>query len=397
MRGSVKKRGAGYSVIIELERDPVTGKRRQKWHSGYPTKRAAERALAEMVSSVHSGTFIELTNEMLVEHLTEWLTAIEPTIRPATHYSYSRNMRLHVVPRLGSVQLRRVDGGMLNGLYAELLSSGKCSNGGGGLSPRTVRYIHTILHRAFKDAVRWGRLARNPADAADPPRASADNRPAMKTWTAEQVRIFLDYIAKHRLFAAFLLLATTGMRRGEVLGLRWSDLDLAVGRVSVVQTVIVINHQVRIGSPKTAAGRRTVALDPFTVTALREHRQRQLAERLLMGAGFTDHGLVFCRPDGAPLHPERFSRTFSEQAAKAGLPPIRLHDLRHTWATLALTAGVHPRVAQERMGHSTVGITLGTYSHVAEGMQADAAALVAQLMTQPVSNPLAAGGRSDQG
>jgi integrase len=396
MRGSVKKRGAGYSVIIELERDPVTGKRRQKWHSGYPTKRAAERALAEMVSSVHSGTFIELTNEMLVEHLTEWLTAIEPTIRPATHYSYSRNMRLHVVPRLGSVQLRRVDGGMLNGLYAELLSSGKCSNGGGGLSPRTVRYIHTILHRAFKDAVRWGRLARNPADAADPPRASADNRPAMKTWTAEQVRIFLDYIAKHRLFAAFLLLATTGMRRGEVLGLRWSDLDLAVGRASVVQTVIVINHQVRIGSPKTAAGRRTVALDPFTVTALREHRQRQLAERLLMGAGFTDHGLVFCRPDGAPLHPERFSRTFSEQAAKAGLPPIRLHDLRHTWATLALTAGVHPRVAQERMGHSTVGITLGTYSHVAEGMQADAAALVAQLMTQPVSNPLAAGGRSDQ-
>jgi hypothetical protein len=108
------------------------------------------------------------------------------------------------------------------------------------------------------------------------------------------------------------------------------------------------------------------------------------------------HGLVFCRPDGAPLHPKRFSRTFSEQAAKAGLPPIRLHDLRHIWATLALTAGVHPRVAQERMGHSTVGITLGTYSHVAEGMQADAAALVAQLMTQPVSNPLAAGGRSDQ-
>jgi integrase len=390
MRGSVKKRGAGYSVIIELERDPVTGKRRQKWHSGYPTKRAAERALAEMVNSVHSGTFVELTNETVGEYLAQWLTAIEPTIRPATHYSYSRNIRLHVVPRLGSVPLRRVDGGLLNALYAELLASGKRSNGGGGLSPRTVRYIHTILHRAFKDAVRWGRLARNPADAADPPRASADNRPAMTTWTAEQVRIFLNYIAKHRLYAAFVLLVTTGMRRGEALGLRWTDLDLVAGRASVVQTVIVVNHQVRIGSPKTAAGRRTVALDPFTVTVLREHRQRQLAERLLMGAGFTDHGLVFCRPDGAPLHPERFSRTFSEQASKAGLPPIRLHDLRHTWATLALTAGVHPRVAQERMGHSTVGITLGTYSHVTEGMQDTAAALVAQLMTQPVSNPLAA-------
>ncbi len=225
--------------------------------------------------------------------------------------------------------LRRVDGGMLNTLYAALLADGKRSNGGGGLSPRTVRYIHTILHRALKDAVRWGRLVRNPADAADPPRASADNRPAMKTWTAQQVGTFLVHTAEHRLYAAFVVLATTGMRRGEALGLRWCDLDLDTGRASVAQTVIVVNHQVRIGSPKTTAGRRTVALDPGTVATLREHRRRQLAEWLLMGAGFTDHGLVFCRPDGGPLHPERFSRTFTEQAAKAGLPPIRLHDLRH--------------------------------------------------------------------
>lgn len=165
----------------------------------------------------------------------------------------------------------------------------------------------------------------------------------MKTWTAEQMRAFLVHTAQHRLYAAFVVLATTGMRRGEALGLRWCNLDLVARRASVTQTIIVVNHQVRIGSPKTAAGRRTVALDPFTITGLREHRQRQLAERLLMGAGFTDHGVVFCRPDGGPLHPERFSRTFCEQAAKAGLPPIRLHDLRHTWATLALTAGVAGR------------------------------------------------------
>lgn len=179
------------------------------------------------------------------------------------------------------------------------------------------------------------------------------------------------------------------MRRGEALGLRWCDLDLAAGRASVAQTVIAINHQVTIGSPKTAAGRRTVALDAGTVAALRDHRKRAATERLLMGEGFTDHGLVFCRPDGGPLHPARFSRTFTEQAERAGLQPIRLHDLRHTWATLALSAGVHPRVAQERLGHATIGITLGIYSHVTEGMQADAAALVAGLMTAPVSNPLA--------
>jgi integrase len=174
----------------------------------------------------------------------------------------------------------------------------------------------------------------------------------MTTWTADQVRAFLDHTAEHRLHAAFVLLATTGMRRGECLSLRWSDVDMNAGRVSISQTVIMVHHDVQVGARKTARERRTVALDPETVAALREHRKRQAAERLLMGAGFTDHGLVFCRPDGGPLHPERFSRTFSRETAKIGLPAIRLHDLRHTWATLALSAGEHPKVVQERLGHA---------------------------------------------
>jgi len=205
----------------------------------------------------------------------------------------------------------------------------------------------------------------------------------MTTWTADQLRAFLEHAAEHRLHAAFVVLATTGMRRGECLGLRWSDLDLTSGRVSIVQTVIAVNHQVRIGSPKTARGRRTVELDPGTVAGLRRHRQRQLAERLLIGAGFTDHGLVFCRPDGGPLHPERFSRTFSRESAHAGLPAIRLHDLRHTWATVALAAGEHPKIVQERLGHANVSITLDIYSHVTEGLHADAAARVAGIIFGP--------------
>ena len=160
-------------------------------------------------------------------------------------------------------------------------------------------------------------------------------------------------------------------RRG--VGVRWSDVDLTVGPASISQTVIMVHHDIQIGAPKTARGRRTVALDPGTITVLREHRQRQIAERLLMGAGFTDHGLVFCRPDGGPLHPERFSRTFSRESAHAGLPAIRLHDLRHTWATLALSAGEHPKVVQERLGHANVSITLDVYSHVSEGLHGDAA------------------------
>jgi integrase len=388
MRGSVVRRGNGYSVVVELDRDPITGKRQQKWHSGYRTKRDAERALSAIVASLHTGSYLEPTKQTLSDFTREWLAAIEPTIRPSTHYSYSRNLQLHVLPQLGSVQLRRIDAGMLNTLYASLLAEGRKNYAGGGLSPRSVRYIHTIMHRAFRDAVKWGRLVRNPAEAADPPKAAG--RPESITWTADQLRSFLEGTRGSRYWAAYFLLATTGLRRGEALGLRWSDLDLDTGRASIRQTVIAIRHTVMIGTPKTAKGRRTVTLDSGTVAALREHRRRQAAERLLMGAGWSDNDFVFCHPDGTMLHPERFSRGFLETVARIGLPRIRLHDLRHGWATLALQAGIHPKVVQERLGHANIAITLDTYSHVVAGLHENAAEDVAALF-RPVSNPLAEG------
>jgi integrase len=389
MRGSVVKRGNGYSVVVEVDRDPITNKRRQKWLSGYRTKRDAERALSEIVASLHTGSYLEPTKQTLSDFTREWLAAIKPTIRPSTHYSYSRNLQLHVLPQLGSVQLRRIDAGMLNTLYASLLAEGRKNYAGGGLSPRIVRYIHTITHRALRDAVKWGRLARNAAEAADPPKAAG--RPESITWTADQLRSFLEGTRGNRYWAAYLLLATTGLRRSEALGLRWSDLDLDAGRASIRQTVIAIRHTVMIGTPKTAKGRRTVTLDSGTVAALREHRKRQAAERLLMGAGWTDNDLVFCHPDGTMVHPERFSRGFLETVARIGLPRIRLHDLRHGWATMALQAGVHPKVVQERLGHANIGVTLDTYSHVVAGLHEDAAEQVAALFRTTVSNPLAEG------
>jgi integrase len=282
MRGSVVKRGATYAVVLEVDRDPATGKRRRKWHSGYRTKRAAERALAEMVDAVNRGTYVPKTKQTVADFAAEWLAAITPTVRPATHYSYARNLRLHVEPYVGSVALVSVDAGTLNALYAGLLADGRRNQAEGGLSPRSVRYVHTIVHRMLKDAVRWGRLARNAADAADPPRP-AGRHAQMATWTADETGRFLTGVRDDRLGAAFLLLATTGARRGEVLGLRWADVDLDAGRVAIRQTVIAVHHKVQLGEPKTAHGRRTLDLDPFTVAALREQRKRQAAERLLMG------------------------------------------------------------------------------------------------------------------
>jgi integrase len=269
VRGTVVKRGAGYSVVVDLGPDPATGKRRQKWISGFRTKRDAERHVADAVKGVNEGTYTEPSKQTVGAYVEEWLKAIEPTVRPSTLHSYRRNLTLHVVPRIGALRLPQVDAGTLNTLYAELLSEGR-ADGAGGLAPRSVRYVHTIVHRAFKDAVRWRRLVVNPADAADPPKQSASAAPDMQTWPAETLSDFLERSKGYgdRYYAAWHLLATTGMRRGEVLGLRWSDLDLAGARLSIVQTVIAVKHEVALSTPKTPKGRRSVALDAGTVTAL---------------------------------------------------------------------------------------------------------------------------------
>ncbi len=384
-RGSVGQsaNGTWYFVVDTA----VDGGRTQTRRRGFATRRAAKTALTKTLQDLAGQAYVPPSRQTLAAFLTDdWLPAIRTTVRASTFDSYERNMRLHVAQRfLGRVPLQRVDAAGLNKLYALLVAP--APGGGRPLSARSVTYIHMILHRAFRDAIRWDRLVRNPCESADPPKVLKAHRSTMRTWSGSELAQFLASVADHRLQAAWWLLATTGMRRGEVLGLGWDAVDLD-GAVLSVRRTLVTTQARRQGEPgmswsqpKTEKGWRVVALDDATVAVLRSHRVRQLQERMLLGGAYDDQDLVVCQADGTPLHPKTLSYHFAQASRRAGLPVIRLHDLRHSHATLALKAGIHPRVVQERLGHANVGITLDTYSHVSMPMQAEAAARVAALMT----------------
>jgi integrase len=280
---------------------------------------------------------------------------------------------------LASVKLQQLSGSQVSRLYATLAESGG-RDGKRGLSPLTIHHVHSCLHKACQDAVRWGLISRNPLDAADPPRTKGDGTKEMRTWSAEQLGAFLSSVRNDRLHPLWHLIAMTGMRRGEAIGLRWSDVDLENARLAVRRALIPTNREVVVSEPKTAKGRRVIALDPATVEVLKSQALRQLEEQREWGEAWTDTGLVFTKENGEALDPETITRWFRIAVKKALLPTIRLHDLRHTHATLALQAGIHPKVVSERLGHATVSITLDTYSHAIPAMQEEAAALIAGLV-----------------
>lgn len=376
MRGHVRKRGSRWSVVVDIGRDPVTGKRQRRWHSGYSTRRDAEAARITILERLQRSEYVTPSKLTVGAFLTDdWLPAIEASLAPSTFESYARNIRFHIVPRIGHEPLQGLTAARLNAFYGERSKSGR--RDGKGLSPRSVRYLHAIIRHALADAVKWGRTVRNVADAAEPPSARRAKAPPPKTWSAAELRAFLESVRGDRLSALWTFYATTGARRGEALALRWNDVDS--DRVAIHATAVSVAYMVTSSRPKSERGRRNVALDAGTVSALREHHKRQLEERLTFGPAYADDSLVFCRKDGAPIHPERVSVLFRACVKAAGVPSIRLHDLRHTWASLALQAGVNPKVVSERLGHASVGFTLDTYSHAIPGLQQDAAETVAAL------------------
>ena len=262
--------------------------------------------------------------------------------------------------------------------YGELEQNGKV-RGGGGLNRKTVHNIHVTLLKALGDALEDQLISRNPAVRGH--RGGID-RPVINTWTAAQVRTFLRHVANDRLFALWRLALATGMRRAEILGVRWSDIDMAASQLAVVQTRLKANGSTHFAPPKTQRSRRTIAVDPVTLDVLRRHRAAQARERLALGPAYQDHDLVFCFENGKPLDPDGVTQRFQRHARDARLPVLRFHDLRHTHATLGLQAEVHPKVMQERLGHISVAFTLDIYSHALPTMQGEAAQKVAALFDQ---------------
>lgn len=372
-RGSVRKRGSSWTVVLDVGPDPVTGRRRQKSKGGYRTRKAAEAALRELVASVDAGHVVARSTKTVGDYLDAWLEVVGPRLRPTSWNSYRQAVE-HVKAKVGAVPLQSLAPLDVENLYRELLATR--GRQGRTLSPKTVRGIHVVLRKALADAERLGLVVRNAAAAAKSP---VPPKHEHTTWTAPELAAFLSSLSDERLSATFVLLATTGMRRGEALGVRWSDIDLDRARVSIVQTITTVRDKPVISPPKTARSRRLVSLDPETVAALRDHRRRQNEERLRAGGSWSTEGdFVFTNEVGEPIHPSAFSRLFATRVRQAKLPTIRLHDLRHTYATVALGAGVHPKIVSERLGHATIAVTLDLYSHVTPAIDSEAAALVAR-------------------
>jgi integrase len=372
MKGHIKQRSKGsWTLWVDLGRDPETGKRKQQTFTVRGSKKDAERELRAMLTRIEGGAHVKPARMTLREYLEGWLRDYVATnTAPSTADGYSDIIRAHLIPALGSFPLTALQPSHIQTYYGCMLESGR-RDGRGGLSAQTVRNHHRVLYQALRYAVRHGVLIRNVAEAVDPPRP--DGR-RIATLEPDDVHPFLNAARETPYHTLFYTAIYTGLRRSELLGLRWRDVDLDLATLSVVQT---LHHVPKKGytfrEPKTKRSRRLVDLSPSLAVLLREHQANQELQRKLLGRSLMPDDLVFSFPNGAPLPPNSVTKAFQKLAQSLGLSNIRLHDLRHTHATLMLRQGVHPKVVSERLGHSSVAITLDTYSHVLPGIQAAAA------------------------
>ncbi len=409
VRVNCTKRHGTWNYVHELPPD-ASGRRRQVKRGGFATEREARTALNEALGSLHQGAFIGPSRQTVGEYLDQWLAG-KGQLRASTRRSYQEHLDLYLRPGLGHVKLTDLREHDIERLYAAMGQLGRPNPAPSHeldrlhaartatqltrpLTAARIRRVHATLRSALGSALKRRLIGHNPAShvelaAGRRPRAvvwtddqvkafeRTGVRPAVAVWTAAQAGAFLDKAAEHRLYPMFHLIAYRGLRRGEAVGLRWQDVDLDAGLVRITQQVVQLGWATEIGDPKTDSGSRTISIDRLTVATLRRWRATQAGERQEWGSAWQDSGLVFTREDGSQLHPDTASSVFERLHREGGLPPIRLHDLRHTAASLALAAGVPLKVVSEQLGHSSLAITADTYTSVLPAVAAAAAEAVA--------------------
>jgi integrase len=370
MRGHIRERSPGHWAIVIDVRDPQTGKRKRRWHSFTGTKREAQVKKAELIAALSQGTQVDSTRMTVAAFLDRWLEHMQGQVSPRSLERYAELARKNLAPLLGGVGLAKLQPAQISQAYAKALASGR-RDGTGGLSARMVTHMHRVLREALQQALRWQLLARNPADAVKPPKVE---RQQMRVLDVDGTIDLIEAARGTSLFVPILLGVRSGMRRGELVALRWRNVDLDRGQISVVASAEQTDRGVREKETKSGKG-RTIVLSATEVEDLRAHRRKQAEGLLALGVRLTNDHHVVAREDGKSLQPRSLTHAFVKFARRHGVQ-IRLHDLRHSHATHMLAAGVHPKIAQERLGHSSVGITLDLYSHVLPGMQADAVSRV---------------------
>jgi len=367
MKGCIIERNGSLRLKIPLGKNPQNGKYESYYETFHGNRTDAQKRLRQILTELDRGVFAKPGKTSVADYLNTWLQDYcKPSLSPSTLQLYSYICRVHIIPAIGNIPITELKPQQLQKLYAEKLSS--------GLSARTVQIIHVVIHKALKNAVRTNLLNRNVADAVDKPKIQ---RTEMHPMTENDLSLFLEAAKQGQYYALFYTYLFTGMRRSELLAVRLCDVDLLGLQISVSRTMQYLSgvkNHVTFKEPKSKKSRRLIALSPSTAFVLDEHLKSQgkMRESLQLPP-ITENDLVFSHWDGTPLLPDSISHAWVKLVRKCGLKGIRLHDARHTHATIMLKQGVHPKVVQERLGHSTISTTLDTYSHVSPGMQEAAA------------------------
>jgi integrase len=386
VKGQITRR-ADRTFLLRVYLGEVDGKRKYQSRTVHGAKKEAESVLREWIRQIETGSYVQPARMTFGDLLDRWFRdRVAGRGSPTTAARYESDLRLHVKPALGHLLLSKVDLSVVEAFYSRKHAE--------GLSPATVRCLRTVIHGALKTAVHWRLLAFNPATKAVLPEPGGTER---KVLLPTEAAALVRATAGGSLYALVVVAMTTGLRIGELLGLKWSDLDLEVGALSVQRTQARTKGGLFTKPPKTKASARLVEFGPDLARVLRQHRAKQAEERLKAGAAWQDNGLVFCGASGRLREPTGLNKRLKRVLRAEGLPVLSFHGLRHTSATLALAQGVHPKVVQSRLGHATLAMTMDLYSHAVPGMQRDASLKMEAFLLDDGKGPRSGRGERESG